>query len=100
MPRCDTLCHGMFAEPQGVPCFGEHVDYDIQLLADLGLSLQESSAALLARFWLPVSGLPALLSATASAAAGAADEGVCAAVGGWWTAAGWTTVLAGVPAVS
>lgn len=89
----------MFAEPQAVPSCGEHVGHTL-LLADLGLSLQESSAALLARFWLPVSGLPALLSATASAAAGAADEGVCAAVGGWWTAAGCTTVLAGVPAVS
>ena len=66
---------------------------------DLALSLDESSAARLARFWLPVSGLEALLSAIASTAA-AAEEGlvVCAGVAGLWAAAGWTGVLAGVPA--
>ncbi len=69
------------------------------LPTDLALSLDESSAARLARFWLPVSGLEDLLSATTSTGA-AADAGlvVCAGVGGLWAAAGWTGVLASVPA--
>ena len=69
------------------------------LPTDLALSLDESSAARLARFWLPVSGLEALLSATASTGA-AAEEGlvVCAGVAGLCAAAVWTGVLAGVPA--
>ena len=69
------------------------------LPTDLALSLDESPAARLARFWLPVSGLEALLSALASTGA-AADAGlvVCAGVTGLWAAAAWTGVLAGVPA--
>ena len=69
------------------------------LPTDLALSLDESSAARLARFWLPVSGLEALLSGIASTGA-AADAGlvVCVGVTGLWAAAGWTGVLAGVPA--
>ncbi|KAA6420551.1 MAG: hypothetical protein FRX49_09712 [Trebouxia sp. A1-2] len=59
----------------------------------------EEQKARLARFWLPVSGLEALLSATASTGA-AAEEGlvVCAGVAGLCAAAVWTGVLAGVPA--
>ena len=54
---------------------------------------------LLQLVWLPVSGLEDLLSATTSTGA-AADAGlvVCAGVGGLWAAAGWTGVLASVPA--
>ena len=68
------------------------------LPTDLALSLDESPAARLARFWLPVSGLEALLSAIASTgAAAAAGLVACAGVAGLWAAAGWTGVLAGVP---
>ena len=69
------------------------------LPTDLALSLDESSAARLARFWLPVSDLEALLSTIASTGA-AADAGlvVCAGVAGLWAAAGWAGVRAAVPA--